>query len=75
MASHWVGTSGLCNSLWGAGPDFADAITELAAPDFVMFEVWAFLLPTSWDFSVSPRHFSSGDSIADVPSSQPELLR
>ncbi len=37
-----------------------DATTKTAAPGFVLFEAWAFLLPTSGDFSqLAPQAFYS----------------
>jgi putative transposase len=45
---------------------------ESAAPGFVMFEAWAFLLPRAQDL---PRHFSTGHRRDEVHSSQPNRSR
>ena len=65
----------------GGWPRLVSTITKLAAPDFVIFEVWAFLLPASGDFS-DPQlgflgfmdHNRSRFGISTMPRTAPEPL-
>ena len=51
---------------------FAGTTTEMAAPGFVVFEAWVYVLLKSREFShPTPMYFSTATQSADVHASQP----